>query len=147
MQVEKLVQTLDAQIELQRLLTDTTNGSVPVNPRLAVAIYVEKNLENYSVGFRKFHTACTPLSVMESFETQLDDSYKILKIPTDIEIKNSDGVNFTAHYELSKNTVSGWRKIIMSQGRHSCSPDEFNNRKRSLDDIEQHLRSEILFSK
>jgi len=147
LQQEQLTQTLDAQIEIQHLIADSSDGNVRVNPLLAISIYVENNLQNYSTGPRKFHALCTPLSVYESFETQLDSSYKITRIPADIELNNADGIQFTAHYEQSNNTVSGWRKLTMSQGRHSCSPHEFNNRKHTLDDIEQHLRSKILFSK
>ena len=145
-QPEKLVQNLDAQIELQRLLIDSNKGSIAANPKLAIDIYVENNLQNYSDGNRKFSTVCVPIHVVEFFEMQFDPSYQVLRVPEDRQITNTDGIDFSAHYEVKENTVSGWRKLTTSQERHSCSPDEFNARKRTFDEISQHLRSEISFA-
>lgn len=86
------------------------------------------------------------MRVIESFEMHFDSTYQILRIPEDREITNTDGIHFSAHYEVKENKFSGWRKLNMSQDRHSCSPDEFNGRKRTLDEIAQHLRSDISFT-
>jgi len=135
-QRKELAHTLNAQVEIRNLLDDPSGGSIHANPRLAL-----ENLSGFQLGRLhprvsvRFRLFASPISCRnESFELNLDKAYKMIRAPKNFRnVNNSDGIRFSAEYELKRNALHGTLKLSKTQPRHSCTIEQYAARLSTLE--------------
>jgi hypothetical protein len=140
-----LEQSLSFKVHAQDFLNDTEAGAVVVHPRLSnMSEYIGPGF-GYAAAARSYSRDCVPITRTESFEVDFDPVFKVSRIPQSAKIDGPDGISFTSDYQLDGNTIRGRRTLVLAQPRNICSPQDYKNRKSTLDRITKHLRKIALY--
>jgi hypothetical protein len=102
---------------------------------------------NYGPEQRHLDMTCTPITVDEVFELNFDDALAVTRVPAAMELTHSDGVRFSASYRLDGQRLIGRRTFVQAQGRHHCSVAQYDARRSVFEQIERHLKSNLLVQK
>jgi hypothetical protein len=99
----------------------------------------------FTATTRKTHANCPSNDVTSEFEIQLD-GLELLRIPKSESFKNQY-LDYTATYEKISNTAYKGSVRVARTGTGACSPEEYLAIRPVAQQIDQHMRQQVLYAK
>jgi hypothetical protein len=99
----------------------------------------------FTATTRKTHANCPTNDVISEFEIQLE-GFELLRIPKSESFKNQY-LNYTAIYEKISNTAYKGSVRVARTGKGACSPEEYLATRPIAQQIDQHMRQQVLYGK
>lgn len=139
-------QSLQLRIsDLRNLLAEPSAGAIAPHPSMVLPLAGLAAPPPPIAQSRRFGTVCTPYRIREDFVLEFDPAFRVLRVPAALREAGPDGIGFEADYALEGTRVTGRRDLVLDAGRHLCSPQQYVQRRPSLQRITQHLRGTVLY--